>query len=136
MSKLKKLRNRVLVSAIFLLSCTRLTVARILPSAWTSDKPNPTVFALSEAAWVELRAGVDFTTDDKATQKSGDDKKDATKSDDKAASKSDDKKDSSKSDDKKDSSKPDDKKDASKSDDKKEASPGGGDGEVADGVGG
>jgi len=126
MSKLKKLRNRVLVSAIFLLSCTRLTVARILPSAWTSPKPNPTVFALSDAAWAELRAGVDFTTDDKTTQKSSDDKKDAAKSDDKDGSKSGDK----------DAAKSDDKKDASKSDDKKDASPGGGDGEVADGVGG
>lgn len=121
MSKLKKLRNRVLVFAIFLLSCTRLTVARILPSAWTSQKPNPTVFALSDAAWAELRAGAEFMDDDK-------DKKDASQSGDKKDA---DKKDA----DKKDASK-DDKKDASKSDDKKDAGAGGGDGEVADGVGG
>jgi hypothetical protein len=128
MSKLKKLRNRVLVSAIFLLGCTRLTVARILPSAWTSQKPNPTVFNLTEAAWAELRAGVDFTIDAQDASKSGDDKKDASKGDEN--------KDASKSGDKKDAPKSDDKKDTSKSDDKKDAGSGGGDGEVADGVGG
>jgi len=119
MSKLKKLRNRVLVFVVFLLSCTRLTIARILPSAWTTQKPNPTVFALSDAAWADLRAGAEFMDDDK-------DKKDAPKSDDKKDASKDDKKDTSK----------DDKKDASKSDDKKDAGAGGGDGEVADGVGG
>lgn len=128
MSKLKKLHNRVLVFAIFLLTGARLTVARILPFARTNPKPNPTVFALTEAAWAELRAGVDFTSDDQNPSKSSDDKKDASKNDDK--------KDASKNDDKKDASKNDDKKGASKTDDKKDAGQGGGDGEVDDGVGG
>ena len=128
MSRLKKLSNHVFVFVIFLLTSTRLTVARILPFARTSQKPNPSIFALTEAAWAELRAGVDFRTDDEGASKSSDDKKDASKSDDK--------KDAAKSDDKKDASKGDDKKDASKTDDKKDAGEGGGDGVVADGVGG
>lgn len=127
MSKLKKLHNRVLVFAVFLLTFTRLTVARILPSARTDRNPSPKVFALTEAAWAELRAGVDLAYDDQVTSKRDDEKKDTPKGDEK---------DTSKSDDKKDGSKGDDKKDSSKGDDKKDAGTGGGDGDVAEGVGG
>ncbi len=105
MSKLKKRLNSVFVFVLFLFSCTRLAFARIWPFQQSSQKPpSVKVFALTEAAWLELRAGSDGANQDKSGSKSGDDKKGASPSGD------DKKKDASPSGD-------DKKKDASKSGD-------------------
>ncbi len=139
MSKLTTLLNRVFVSVVFLLTGTRLAVARILPAPQSSQQPpSAKVFALTEAAWLELRAGGDGANqdtksgDDKEPSKSSDDKKERSKSgDDKKEppKSSDDSKEQSKGGDcdKGGSKSGDDKKDASKSGD---CGPGGGDGDT------
>ncbi len=127
MSKLTTLFNRIFVSVVFLLTGTRVAVARILPLPQSSQKPpSARVFALTEAAWLELRAGGDGAQQD--TKSSEEKKKEPPKSSDQS-------KEQSKGEgcDKGGSKSGDDKKgDASKSD---ECGPGGGDGDTG-GTGG
>ena len=79
MSKLTTLLNRVFVSVVFLLSGTRLAVARILPLSQSGQKPpSAKVFALTEAAWLELGAGGDGAQQD--TKSSEEKKKEPPKS--------------------------------------------------------
>jgi len=82
MSKLTTLFNRVLVFVVFVLTGARLAVARIFPAPQSSQQP-PTakVFALTEAAWSQLRAGTDVASQDKGETKSGDDQKAGSKGD-------------------------------------------------------
>jgi len=138
MSKLTKRLNSVFVFALFLFSCTRLAFARVWPFSPSSQKPpSVKVFALSEAAWLELRAG-DGAAQDKSGSKSGDDKKEPSKG-------SEDKKERAKADcdkgkdgdDKKNASPnaDDKKKDAPKSGECDNAGPGGGDGDTGGGGG-
>ena len=142
MSKLKKRLNSVFVFVIFLFSCTRLAFTRIWPFQQASQKPpSVKVFALTEAAWLELRAGGAGAAQDKSGSKSGDDKKEPSKgSEDKKerAKGSDcDKGGSKSSDDKKDASPSadDKKKDAPKSGECNNSGPGGGDGDTGGGGG-
>lgn len=148
MSRLTKRLNSVFVFVLFLFSCTRLAFTRIWPFQQSSQTPpSVKVFALTEAAWLELRTGGGAANQDKSASKSGDDKKEAAPSgDDKkgAAPSGDDKKtDASKSgdcdkggsksgDDKKGAAPSgDDKKtDAAKSGDCDNSGPGGGDGDT------
>jgi len=130
MSKLTTLLQRVFVSVVFLLTGTRLGVARILPAPQSSQEPRSAkVFALTEAAWMELRAAGDGGNQDtksedenkKERSKSGDDKKEPPKSSDESKEQS-----KGRDCDKGGSKSGEDKKgDASKSD---ECGPGGGDG--------
>ena len=117
-------------------------VARIWPFQQASQKPpSVKVFALTEAAWLELRAGGAGAAQDKSGSKSGDDKKEPSKgSEDKKerAKGSDcDKGGSKSSDDKKDASPSadDKKKDAPKSGECNNSGPGGGDGDTGGGGG-
>ena len=81
MSKLTTLLNRVFVSVVFLLSGTRLAVARILPLSQSGQKPpSAKVFALTEAAWLELGAGGDGAQQD--TKSSEEKKKEPPKNSD------------------------------------------------------
>jgi hypothetical protein len=88
MSKLEKLFNRGFMFLVFLVTGTRLAVGRILPTPQPGPKPSSAkVFALTEAAWLELRAGGDGANQDtkssedkKEHSKSGDDKKEPSKS--------------------------------------------------------
>ncbi|HVP50919.1 MAG TPA: hypothetical protein VMT05_02345 [Terriglobales bacterium] len=73
------LLNRAFVSVVFLLTGTRLGVARILPAPQSSPEPQSAkVFALTEAAWLELRAGGDGAQQD--TKSSEEKKKEPPKS--------------------------------------------------------
>jgi hypothetical protein len=153
MSKLKKRLNGLFVFVIFLFSCTRLAFTRIWPFQHSSQKPpSVKVFALTEAAWLELRAGGDGAAQDKSGSKGGDEKKEPSKSSedkkepsksgdcDKGGSKSgdDDKGAAPSGEEKKTGAAPtgdDKKKDASKSGDCDNAGPGGGDGDTG-GTGG
>jgi len=81
MAKLDKLLTRVCVFVLFLLTGTRLAIARILP--WSSQKPpSAKVFALSDAAWAELRAADDPARQDKSESKNAEDQKAPSKNDD------------------------------------------------------
>jgi len=98
MSKLESLFHRILVCVMFVLTGARLAVARILPAPQSSQMPpSIKVFALTEDAWLGLRAGGDSanqeakSNDDKAKpsessadktgpSKSADDKKAPSKS--------------------------------------------------------
>jgi hypothetical protein len=56
MSRMTTWLNRVLMSLVFLLTGTRGAVARIFPAYDPDPKPaSEKVFALTEAAWLELR---------------------------------------------------------------------------------
>ena len=82
MSKLTTLLNRIFVSVVFLLTGTRLGVARILPAPESNpEPPSAKVFALTEAAWLELRAGSDGAQQD--TKSSEEKKKEPPKSEEK-----------------------------------------------------
>lgn len=78
MTKLEKLFNRFLVFVVFLSTGARLAVARIFPASPLSQKPpSAKVFALTEAAWLELRAASDGVNQEK---NSVDDQKEGPKS--------------------------------------------------------
>lgn len=90
MAKLRKLSSRLVVFVIFVLSLTRVMVARILP--WTAhapERPSATkVFALSEAEWLQLRAideknSPQQSEEKKSTPQSPDAKDEQAKSDEK-----------------------------------------------------
>ena len=138
MSKLTTLLNRVFVSVVFLLTGTRLGAARILPPPQSSQEPpSAKVFALTEAAWLELRAGGDGAQQD--TKNTEEKKKEPPKSSEEKKKEppksSDQSKEQSKGEgcDQGGSKSGDEKKgDASKSD---ECGPGGGDGDTG-GTGG
>lgn len=58
MSRVTSFFNRVLALVLLLSSGARLAVARILPFSQATEEPAAAkVFALTEAAWQELRAG-------------------------------------------------------------------------------
>ncbi len=97
MSKANRLFNSIVAFVVFLFSCTRVAIARI----WHAPQKPPTakVFALTEAAWLELRSGgaaaqaadesksrdhqkeqPKSSEDKKEAPKSGDDKKQPPKS--------------------------------------------------------
>ncbi|MGZ4817418.1 MAG: hypothetical protein ACXVZJ_02265 [Terriglobales bacterium] len=81
MSKVKTLFSRVSVLVIFLVSCTRVALTRMFPPPQpAADPPSAKVFALTDAAWAELRAGHEVAVQDK---KSGDEQKGPSKSEDK-----------------------------------------------------
>jgi hypothetical protein len=156
MAKLTTLFNRILMLVVFLLSCTRGAVTRIFPSYQPVQKaPTAKVFALAEAAWLELRTGADVVNQDrgesqgadgqrskrseeersrpgddaKGEAKDSEDKQEPSKSaDSDGAKRGEDKKDASPSGDEK-------KKDATKPDQSKDEGPGGGDGDMG-GTGG
>ncbi|MGZ4831726.1 MAG: hypothetical protein ACXVZQ_02305 [Terriglobales bacterium] len=81
MSKVKTLFSRVSVLVIFLVSCTRVALTRMFPPPQpAAAPPSAKVFALTDAAWAELRAGHEIAVQDK---KSGDEQKGPSKSEDK-----------------------------------------------------
>ena len=139
MSKVEKLFNRVLMFMVFVSAGARLAVARIFPPPQLDPKPPAVkVFALSEAAWLELRTVSDGpnqekkgSDDKKESPKSSDSDKDTSKSSDtaKSQSKSDCDKDSSKSQNDSKGAAPSGEKqrDASQN---SECGPGGGDGDT------
>ena len=76
MSKITTLLNKILVFVVFLPTCTRLAVARIF-SHPDAEPPSARVFALSETAWLELRAVADGQNQDQRGPKAGDNKADS-----------------------------------------------------------
>ena len=154
MAKVTIFLHRVLTLVLFLFSWTRVAVGRLIPWYQPIHKPGSVkVFALSDAAWLELRAGGDLTNQDNGESKTTDGQQDRSKSGDTAKSKdSDDKKSGeekkdqsqradcqdakSKTGDDKENPSPnadDQKKDAAKPDECK--GPGGGDGDMGGGGG-
>lgn len=88
MAKVTSLINRVLTLVLVMLSWTRVAVGRLIPWYQPIQKPDSVkVFALSDAAWLELRAGRDITNQDKGEPKSTGGQQDQSKSGDSAKSK-------------------------------------------------
>ena len=134
MSKLITLFSRVSVFVVFLVSCTRVALTRMFPPPQpTPNPPSAKVFALTDAAWGELRAGREVAFQEK---KSEDEQKGPSKSEDKKEpSKKADCGKAKTGDDKKGTQAGDDKKtDSAKSGDC-DKGPGGGDGDMG-GTGG
>ncbi len=76
MSKANRLFNSIVAFVVFLFSSTRVAIARI----WHAPQQPPTakVFALTEAAWLELRSGA-AAAQASGESKSGGDQKEQPK---------------------------------------------------------